>query len=105
MVSFNSPSISQKSKTGILINQHITVQAAAEATGYNIQYLRRMLRSGALKGVKIGQMWLIDMEALETYLEHVCNTSYPPRHFVEVSKLQVGGSYAPRSQRRTEGQI
>ena len=75
MVSFNSPSISQQSKTGILINQHITVQAAAEATGYNIQYLRRMLRSGALEGVKIGQMWLIEMDALEAYLKHVESTS------------------------------
>ena len=75
MISFNSSNIPQQSNTGILINQHITVQAAAEATGYNIQYLRRMLRSGALKGVKIGQMWLIEMDALETYLQHVESTS------------------------------
>ena len=75
MISFNSPSISHQSKTDILINQHITVQAAAEATGYNIQYLRRMLRSGALKGVKIGQMWLIDIDTLNTYLECVENSS------------------------------
>jgi excisionase family DNA binding protein len=75
MISFNFPGNSQQSNTGILINQHITVQAAAEATGYNIQYLRRILRSGALKGVKIGQMWLIEMDALETYLKHVETTS------------------------------
>jgi excisionase family DNA binding protein len=75
MVSFNSPSISQQSKPGILINQHITVQAAAEATGYNIQYLRRMLRSAPLKGVKIGQMWLIKADALEPYLNRQENTS------------------------------
>ena len=75
MVSFNSPSNSQQSNTGVFIHQHITVQAAAEATGYNIQYLRRMLRSGALKGVKIGQMWLIEMDALGAYLKHVENTS------------------------------
>ncbi len=61
MISFNSPSISQQSNTGIFIYQHITVQAAAEVTGYNIQYLRRLLRSGALEGVKIGQMWLIEV--------------------------------------------
>ena len=61
MVSFNSPNISQQSNTGILITQHITVQAAADTTGYNIQYLRRLLRSGALKGVKIGKMWLIEI--------------------------------------------
>ena len=75
MISFNSPSISQQSNTGILINQHITVQAAAEVTGYNIQYLRRILRSGALKGVKIGQMWLIEMDALEAYLKRAETTS------------------------------
>jgi excisionase family DNA binding protein len=75
MVSFNSPSNFQKSYDGVVISQHITVLAAAEATGYNIQYLRRILRSGALKGVKIGQTWLIEMEALETYLKHVETTS------------------------------
>ena len=75
MVSFNSPSNSQQTKTGILINHHITVQAAAEATGYNIQYLRRLLRSGTLEGVKIGQMWLIEMDALEAYLKRVETTS------------------------------
>ena len=75
MVSFNSPSISQQSKTGILINQHITVQAAAEATNYNIQYLRRLLRSGNLGGIKIGQVWLIDKDAFEVYLEKAFQSS------------------------------
>jgi excisionase family DNA binding protein len=75
MITFNSPYISSESNKGILINRHLTVQAAADVTGYNIQYLRRLLRSGALEGVKIGQMWLIDIESLETYLEHVEQTT------------------------------
>ena len=75
MISFNSPYISQQIHTGILINRHLTVQAAAELTGYNIQYLRRILRSGTLEGIKIGQIWLIEMESLETYLQHVETTS------------------------------
>ncbi|MCJ7657883.1 MAG: hypothetical protein MUO67_01900 [Anaerolineales bacterium] len=54
MVSFNSPNIYQQSNTGIFIDQHIAVQAAADVTGYNIQYLRQMLRFGTLKGIKIG---------------------------------------------------
>jgi len=78
-MSFNTPSISQQSTTGILIYQHITVQTAAEVTGYNIQYLRRLLRSGALEGIKIGQMWLIEMDALETYLKRVKNTCSPTK--------------------------
>ena len=75
MISFNFPNISPQLHTGILENRHITVQAAADVTGYNIQYLRRMLRSGALEGFKIGQMWLIEMTALETYLKLVESTS------------------------------
>ena len=75
MIYFTTPNNSIQSHTGILINGHVTVQAAADVTGYNIQYLRRMLRSGKLRGVKIGQLWLIDMQSLETYLQHVESTS------------------------------
>ena len=75
MITFNSPYISPESNKGILINGHLTVQAAADATGYNIQYLRSILRSGALVGIKIGQMWLIDMDAIEAYLKRVESTA------------------------------
>jgi excisionase family DNA binding protein len=53
----------------------ISVKDAAYQCGYNIQYLRRMLRSGALNGVKIGQMWLIEIDALEAYLKRTEDTS------------------------------
>jgi hypothetical protein len=75
MISFNSPNISQQSHKGILANGHVTVHAAADVTGYNIQYLWRLLRSGTLEGIKIGPIWLIEMQSLETYLQHVENTS------------------------------
>ena len=58
-----------------VFNNCISVKDAACHSGYNIHYLRRMLRSGALEGIKIGQMWLIDMESLGKYLEHVEQTS------------------------------
>ncbi len=66
MISINSQNIPQLSNTGIFIHQHITVQAAADVTGYNIQYLRRMLRSGGLKGVKIGLVMCIASSSLVT---------------------------------------
>ena len=75
MIAFNSQHISSESNKGILINGHIKVHAAADATGYNMQYLRRLLRSGKLEGIKIGQIWLIEMQSLEIYIEHVENTS------------------------------
>jgi hypothetical protein len=59
----------------IVFNNCITVKDAAFHSRYNIQYLRRMLRSGARSGVRIGQMWLIEMSTLETYLNRVENSS------------------------------
>jgi len=51
-----------------VIANHISVQAATEISGYNAQYLRRLLRAGILDGVKVGQVWLIDLASLQTYI-------------------------------------
>ncbi len=75
MISINLPYISPKSHTGILINGHLTAHVSADVTGYYIQYLRRLLRSGKLEGIKIGQIWLIEMQSLESFLQHVESTS------------------------------
>ena len=44
-----------------VIDNHITVQEAAEITGYNVQYLRRLLRAGKLEAIKVGQIWLVNL--------------------------------------------
>jgi excisionase family DNA binding protein len=58
------------SLTGVVLERHLSVRAAAEAYGYNQQYLRRLLRAGRLQGPKIGQVWLIKLASLETYLRN-----------------------------------
>jgi excisionase family DNA binding protein len=63
MFSFNP----QIESPEVVLERHISVKAASEFTGYNIQYLRRLLRAGQLEGVKIGQVWLIKLASLETY--------------------------------------
>jgi len=63
MVSFNA------SSPPVVLNNLIPVKAAAVFSGYSIQYLRRLLRSGRLPGLKIGQVWLIDKTAFDAYLE------------------------------------
>ncbi|MCJ7530759.1 MAG: helix-turn-helix domain-containing protein [Anaerolineales bacterium] len=63
---FFTPTLS----TNKVLDNLITVQTAAEISGYNIQYLRRLLRTGKLDAVKIGQVWLIQLTSLETYLSH-----------------------------------
>ena len=53
---------------GVVLEQHLSVKGAAETFGYNEQYLRRLLRTGRLEGIKIGQIWLIKLESLEAHL-------------------------------------
>ena len=52
-----------------VLNNHISVQAAAKYSGYSLQYIRRLLRCGKLVGLKIGQVWLIEKNAFEAYLD------------------------------------
>ena len=63
MISFNQAVSPQ------VLNNHISVQVAASYSGYSTQYLRRLLRTGKVEGTKIGQLWLVDMGALDIYLE------------------------------------
>jgi len=58
-----------------ILNNHISVQVAASYSGYCLQYLRRLLRTGKLEGVKIGQLWLVDKSALDLYIEQTQNAT------------------------------
>ena len=52
-----------------ILNNHISVQTAADYSGYSMQYLRRLLRSSKLDAIKIGQIWLVDKGTLDAYIE------------------------------------
>ncbi len=51
------------------IGKFISIRAATEATGYKLQYLRRLLRAGKITGIKLGQVWLIEFASLEEYCQ------------------------------------
>jgi len=57
-----------------VFNNCISVKVAVIYSGYNVQYLRRLLRDGKLSGVKLGQTWLIDKRTFEAYLENATHT-------------------------------
>jgi excisionase family DNA binding protein len=67
MIAFNF----QETRNTLIVEKHITVKNAAEITGYNPQYLRRLLRLGKLNGIQIGQVWLIKLNSLENYLSQI----------------------------------
>lgn len=44
----------------------ITLNEASNQTGFSDSYLRRMLRSGTIQGVKIGsRMWVLDQKTVD----------------------------------------
>ena len=57
-----------------VLDNWISVKDAAKFSGYSQQYLRRLLRLGKLAGMKLGQLWLIEMESFEWYLSEVGNS-------------------------------
>jgi excisionase family DNA binding protein len=48
----------------------LTAEEAAELSGFHIDYIRRLARSGKIKAEKHG-VWLIDRDDLNRYLEEM----------------------------------
>ena len=61
--------VSINQNTTFVLTNHVSIKTAAVFSGYSLQYLRRLLRTEKLHGVKIGQLWLIDKSALDAYVE------------------------------------
>jgi excisionase family DNA binding protein len=47
----------------------LTSTEAAKITGYNEEYIRRLLRSGKVNAKKWGRDWMIDQDSLLEYIE------------------------------------
>ena len=47
----------------------ITSTEAVRLTGYNAEYIRRLVRSGKVKVKKFGIVWQIDRDFLLTYMQ------------------------------------
>ena len=48
-----------------------TTKEASEKTGYNEEYIRRLIRQGKLESEKIGPFYFIRAESLEKYLTEI----------------------------------
>lgn len=46
-----------------------SIEEASEQTGYNREYLRRLIRRGQIEAVKIGPVYLIRVSSLQTYIK------------------------------------
>jgi excisionase family DNA binding protein len=78
---------------GKVLDNHMSIQDAAQYSGYNVQYLRRLVRTGSIFGKKIGQIWLIELSSLERYLKSVQGASdrrFGPRVYQEFIESRNG---------------
>jgi excisionase family DNA binding protein len=42
----------------------LTIAEAAKQSGYNAEYLRRLIRNGRIKGRKVATVWLVQQSSL-----------------------------------------
>ena len=49
----------------------ITTQEAADLSGYTVDYIRKLMRQGRVKGSFRGVMWWVDKDSLKAYLDMV----------------------------------
>jgi excisionase family DNA binding protein len=71
---------------GVVASSLVTAQAASSLTGYNIQYIRRLINMGRLQAIRVGRSWLITLESLEDYLNVVVPAGdgrFGPRGFAK----------------------
>ena len=48
---------------------YMTTQEAANKLGYHVEHVRRMLREGDLKGLKVGNMWFVHKPSVDRYIQ------------------------------------
>ena len=63
----------------------ITVQEAAEISGYHAEYVRTLIRGGKIKAQKFGPVWAVSKEVLLTYVERA-QKSHDGRHGPKIEK-------------------
>ena len=98
--------IPQNSSSPIaVLDGDLSVQDAADYSGYNVQYLRRLVQAGTITGRKIGQVWLVNLASLDTYLKSVQRTDdrrfsprvYQPRVSAPVDIEAIVSPLLPRT--------
>jgi excisionase family DNA binding protein len=53
----------------------VSIKEASQMTGYNEEYLRRLIRQGKLEAVRVGPIYLIRLSDLRRYVEEMAGTA------------------------------
>ena len=47
--------------------EYITVEQAAEKTGYSVRHIQYLLKTGRVEGKKFSRVWMVSLAAVMTY--------------------------------------
>lgn len=53
------------------ISEYLTTEQVADLLGYNVEYVRRMIRKDKLPAEKLAGVWLVHRDAAKEYQEAV----------------------------------
>jgi len=61
--------------------EYVSVEEASDISDYAIQYIRRCLRQGKIRGVKKSKVWWVELESLREYkrtMDELGNEKFSP---------------------------
>ena len=59
----------------------------AKKLNYHVEHVRRMMREGSIKGIKVGRTWLVQRKSVEDYLKRTTQMSkHDPRRTQEKAR-------------------
>ncbi len=76
-MTFLIPEEDDRSAHGHILRNHITAETAANLSGYNLQYIRRLACDGKLEAVRVGRAWLIDLASLQDFIKRALRRDDP----------------------------
>ncbi len=71
------------------MKQLITPDVAAEKLAVSVKTIKNLLRRGKLRGVKVGNLWRLQEEALEEYFKESPTTNKPLASKTETTVTQA----------------
>ena len=61
----------------------LTVQEAAELSGYHPDYVRQLIRAGKVSAKKFSIVWMVDRASLQSYIRDQKETPQDPKEVVK----------------------
>lgn len=71
------------------LSQYVTVNQAAEISGFSTDWVRKLARRGDVGAVKFGFVWLICSESVESYANSERKIGRPPNEPPDVEPSLV----------------